>query len=85
MLGFIIGRKPGLLASWEQEMFKTNVGGMDKKLRIAAGVLLLVAGILTRGEANYNWIFLIGIVPLATGLLNTCPLYNLLGINTCKS
>lgn len=66
-------------------MFKTNVGGMDKKLRIAAGIALLVAGLLTGGEAGYNWIFLIGVVPLATGLLNTCPLYNLFGINTCKS
>ncbi|ADE85305.1 YgaP family membrane protein [Rhodobacter capsulatus] len=66
-------------------MFKTNVGGMDKKLRIAAGIVLLVAGFLTGGEAGYNWIFLIGIVPLATGLMNTCPLYSVLGINTCKN
>lgn len=65
-------------------MFKTNVGGMDKKLRIALGIILLVAGFLTGGEAGYNWIFLIGVVPLDTGLLNTCPLYSVLGINTCK-
>ncbi|WP_444451837.1 YgaP family membrane protein [Rhodobacter capsulatus] len=65
-------------------MFKTNVGGLDKIARIAAGVLLLLAGFLTRGEGAYNWIFLIGVVPLATGLLNTCPLYTLIGLNTCK-
>ncbi|PYF12831.1 hypothetical protein C8J30_101212 [Rhodobacter viridis] len=65
-------------------MFKTNVGGIDKIARIVAGVLLLLAGVLTRGEGAYNWIFLIGVVPLATGLLNTCPLYTLVGINTCK-
>lgn len=56
-----------------------NVGGIDKVLRIVAGVGLLgatVAGFLPA------WGY-IGIVPLATGLMGWCPLYPLLGMNTC--
>lgn len=58
---------------------KSNVGGMDKILRIVAGVGLIgatVAGVLPA------WGY-IGIVPLATGLMGWCPLYPLLGLNTC--
>ena len=58
---------------------ETNVGRIDQVLRIAAGLLLLVlfgAGVLG------PW-GLIGIVPLATGLLRFCPFYCMLGIHTC--
>ncbi|WP_447936826.1 YgaP family membrane protein [Thermomonas fusca] len=58
---------------------KTNVGGVDKWLRIAVGLLLIVWA-ATRGPV-WAWI---GVVPLATGLFNFCPLYALLGFNTCK-
>ena len=59
---------------------KANVGGIDKVLRIVAGVALLglgFAGILPL------WVGLIGIVPLATGLLGWCPAYMLFGFNSC--
>jgi len=58
---------------------KSNVGGIDKWLRIVVG-LLLIAWAATGGPA-WAWI---GAVPLATGLFNFCPLYRLAGINTCK-
>ncbi|XGA79180.1 DUF2892 domain-containing protein [Halomonas sp. CH40] len=60
---------------------KTNVGGIDKIARIAIGALLIVLA-LTGTIGVWGWI---GVVPLATGLLNTCPAYSLLGINTCKT
>ncbi|MCU0900182.1 MAG: DUF2892 domain-containing protein [Cypionkella sp.] len=63
-------------------MFKTNVGGLDRALRIVVGLALL-AGFFLNAEASYRWLYLIGLVPLATGLLQTCPLYTLLGLNTC--
>ena len=59
-----------------------NVGGMDKILRMVAGVALLglgFAGVLPM------WVGLIGIVPLATGLLGWCPAYMLFGFNTCPA
>jgi hypothetical protein len=34
-------------------------------------------------EASMRWLYLIGIVPLATGLMSTCPLYSILGLSTC--
>lgn len=63
-------------------MFKTNVGGIDRVLRTVVGVALLAAFFLLPGSP-WHWVFLIGIVPLATGLLSTCPLYSVLGVSTC--
>ncbi|WP_374265793.1 DUF2892 domain-containing protein [Zoogloea sp.] len=57
---------------------KTNVGGIDKILRIGAGVALVAWAAL--GGPAWAWI---GVVPLATGLTGFCPLYPLLGMNTC--
>jgi hypothetical protein len=57
---------------------KTNVGGIDKILRILAGIALIAWALL--GGPVWAWI---GVVPLATGLLGWCPAYSLLGMNTC--
>lgn len=63
-------------------MFKTNVGGIDRILRVVVGLALL-AGFFLNADSAYRWLYLIGIVPLATGLLKTCPVYSILGISTC--
>jgi hypothetical protein len=63
-------------------MLKTNVGGIDRVLRIVVGLALL-AGFFLNADGAYRWLYLIGIVPLATGLLQTCPLYTVFGLNTC--
>ena len=60
---------------------KANVGGVDKILRIVVGLVLLSLILILEGNAR--WWGLVGIVPLVTGLFNFCPLYSLLGINTC--
>lgn len=57
-----------------------NVGGIDKTLRMIAGVVL-VALAATGVVGWWGWL---GVVPLLTGSLNFCPLYPMLGINTCK-
>ncbi len=59
---------------------KTNVGGIDKIIRIVAGIVLIALGIMGIGAP---WTF-IGIVPLATGLMGWCPAYLLIGANTCS-
>jgi hypothetical protein len=62
---------------------KTNVGGIDKVLRILAGIVLLALVFVLRSEDGL-WLWgLIGIVPLATGLMGWCPAYSILGMNTC--
>jgi hypothetical protein len=58
---------------------KTNVGGIDKILRIIVGIALIAMAALGVVGA-WGWI---GVVPLLTGLLGTCPAYSLLGMNTC--
>lgn len=60
---------------------KKNVGGIDRILRIVLGLALLVFAFVGP-EGVKMWGF-IGIVPLATGLLNFCPLYSIIGLNTC--
>lgn len=63
-------------------MFKTNEGMFDRALRVILGLALLAAYFLTQG-GSYHWLYLIGIVPLLTGLVGTCPVYSVLGISTC--
>ncbi|AWI80060.1 MAG: DUF2892 domain-containing protein [Betaproteobacteria bacterium HGW-Betaproteobacteria-13] len=58
---------------------KSNVGSMDKILRIVAGIVLLALAIMGIGTP---WTY-IGIVPLVTGVMGWCPAYTLLGVNTC--
>jgi len=58
---------------------KTNEGTVDRALRVIAG-LVLIALAATGTVGVWGWI---GVVPLATGALGWCPLYTVLGINTC--
>ena len=60
---------------------ETNVGNLDRTLRVVIGITLL--SLLCFGEGQLKWVGLIGIVPIATGLMRFCPLYPLFGINTC--
>jgi DUF2892 family protein len=60
---------------------KSNVGNIDRVIRILLGLGLLSLMVLLEGHAR--WLGLIGIVPLATGLLRWCPAYQLVGTSTC--
>lgn len=63
-------------------MFKVNVGSADRIVRIIAGVVLLALFFVYQ-DASWRYWLLIGIVPLATGLLSRCPAYSLFGLSTC--
>ena len=58
-----------------------NVGGIDRILRIVAGLAVLSLFFVLEGNARY-WA-LVGFVPLFTGLFRYCPAYSLIGLNTC--
>ena len=58
---------------------KTNVGGIDRVLRIVLG-LALIALTLTGAIGAWGWI---GLVPLATAAMGFCPLYTVLGFSSC--
>jgi hypothetical protein len=58
-----------------------NVGGIDRTLRIVAGLAVLSLLFVLEGSARY-W-GLVGFVPLLTGIFRFCPAYSLIGLNTC--
>lgn len=60
-----------------------NVGGMDKILRIVVGIALLAFALTGVPATGYNYLGWIGVVPLLTGLFGWCPIYPLLGLNSC--
>jgi|LakMenE01Jun11ns_1017448.scaffolds.fasta_scaffold8721636_2 hypothetical protein len=60
----------------------TNMGGIDRGLRIVVGLALLWYALLAPAT-GYNWIGWIGVVPLITALIGNCPLYSILGVSTC--
>jgi hypothetical protein len=71
-----------MAASQTQEfVMTTNVGGIDRVLRIVVGIAVLALFFVLEGNARY-WA-LVGLVPLFTGLFRTCPLYSVIGVNTC--
>lgn len=57
---------------------KSNVGTIDRSLRIAVGVGIVAAGLYFK-----SWFGLIGLVPLFTAFIGWCPLYVPFGISTC--
>ncbi|WP_136415492.1 MULTISPECIES: DUF2892 domain-containing protein [Oxalobacteraceae] len=59
-----------------------NVGKADKTIRLVLAVALFSLFFFLQGDAK--WFGLLGFVPLLTALMGWCPLYTLLGINTCK-
>lgn len=58
---------------------KPNVGDADRAVRIVAGIAIIILGIVL-----HTWWGLIGLLPIATGLVRFCGLYPVLGINTCR-
>ena len=62
----------------------TNVGNVDKILRIIVGLALIAYAIpLGFPKTSWNWVGWIGVVPIITALIGNCPLYSILGISTC--
>jgi hypothetical protein len=59
-----------------------NIGAADKKIRVAAGILMLAMLLVVHGGAR--WLCLLGLVPLATVYMNWCPLYSMLETDTLE-
>lgn len=60
---------------------KKNMASWDRAARVVIG-LVLIALALAGSIGLWGWI---GVVPLLTGLVGSCPLYSVVGIRTCKS
>lgn len=59
---------------------KKNIHSIERVIRVLLGIGLTAMAFV--GPANH-W-FLLGLIPLATGLIGWCPPYAILGINTCN-
>ena len=58
----------------------TNVGTFERILRIVVGFLIFSLFFILKG--NIRYIGLIGLLPIITGSIGTCPIYAILGYNT---
>ncbi len=60
-------------------LFPKNQSGAERMLRVILGVVLLYFA-----AAGHAWGWL-GIIPLVTGAIGSCPIYRALGISTCRT
>jgi hypothetical protein len=64
----------------------TNVGLIDRVVRIVVGILLIAYAIpIGFPVTGWNWVGWIGVVPLLTAIVGYCPAYTLLHITTCSA
>lgn len=59
---------------------KANEGAIDRLLRVLVGIAVL--SLVFIGPKT-PWGYL-GLVPLVTGIVGWCPLYSILGVNSCR-
>jgi Protein of unknown function (DUF2892) len=63
----------------DMNLLPRNEHTLDRGFRISLG-LALIAIVFVGPHTPWGWL---GIVPLATGLMGSCPIYTLLGLTTC--
>lgn len=56
-----------------------NEGNLDRILRVVVGAAV-ISLVFVGPQSAWGWV---GLVPLITGLVGNCPVYSLLGVNTC--
>jgi hypothetical protein len=68
-------------------MFRRNVGGIDRVLRVTLGPMLIVAGLfLLTGTSRIGVVVaVVGLLALLTGITRFCVLYIPFGISTARS
>jgi hypothetical protein len=62
-------------------IFPRNEHAVDRAIRVVAGLVLLSL-VWIGPQTPWGWV---GLVPLVTGLVGSCPLYRLFGISTCST
>lgn len=60
---------------------KTNVGKLDRVLRVVFGLALLAFAFFSGHP--YAYIGYIGVIPLLTAIVGNCPVYSIFGISSC--
>jgi hypothetical protein len=63
-----------------------NVGGIERPIRIVVGLLAIIIGIVAGlSTAMSGTALTVGVILLLTGAVGFCPLFTVLGINTCSA
>lgn len=62
-----------------EKLLPRNEHTVDRAIRVVLGLALLALAVTGR-LTPWGWL---GVVPLLTGLIGSCPLYTLLGVGTC--
>jgi hypothetical protein len=69
-----------------EHFMHSNVGTIDRFLRVVIGLLLIAYAIpLGLPQTGWNWIGWIGFVPLVTGIFGMCLAYRILGVSTSSA
>ena len=63
----------------------TNMGTIDRSLRLIVGLALIGVALGVYGPAYTSIWGWIGAIPLVTALVGWCPAYTIFGIKTCKA
>lgn len=53
---------------------------VERVLRVGIGVAL-IALVFVGPQTPWGWL---GLIPLVTGLVGSCPIYTVLGVSTCR-
>ncbi len=69
------------MSSLKDSLLRTNVGTIDRVARVVLGIVLLSLAFTGPQTA---WGFL-GVIPLFTAIVGSCPLYSILGLSTCPA
>ena len=65
-------------------MMACNVGGIERPVRIVLGVLLIGIGVFAGlPPVGMGVALAMGAIALVTGAIGCCPVWTLLGVNTC--
>ena len=63
-----------------------NVGMIDKIIRIVLAIVLIYLDFSEKVTGGFSWVLsVIAIVLLITAIIGHCPLYKLIGMNTCPA
>lgn len=63
---------------------KRNESNQDRGTRAVVGIIALLIGLFAVGGFFRALLIIVGLVLVITAAVGFCPLYRLLGINTCK-
>ncbi|MFA6584189.1 MAG: DUF2892 domain-containing protein [Elusimicrobiaceae bacterium] len=64
----------------DEKKYKTNIGHVDKWARVAGGAAIIAIGLYYE-----SWLGLIGFIPIVVAFVGWCPVYALLGFDSCPA